>query len=376
MLSTAKTLRNGIGSCSSLFFFSVLISVLLGLTLSSLTAPFCSIALVVLLLLSLGMGLFCCRVVGLSEMATEAPFRHISDIGKEEASCNIAPPFAAGITTGLAASGYALCDCPENLVITVTLLIVVGICNCVGLYNVLHGRKALTFYTSIKFIMFAQGIFAFLLPLVPDSLIKSMLAVILMEGLFYILVLFSSSCKACGGAGMSPLFFTSRTTYRIFIGAALGFLASFFLVSFFWSGLVSSLVCSVCGICTVVCLFMFTKSLDDLDAFYAHEEHLRDVDDDESVRTQITDRDPSFYSSDDYGRWKRRCFALANEKHLTQREAEVFVMLAKGRNAHFIASELVIAPNTVKTHIYRIYKKIGVQNRQELIDLIETFQEV
>ena len=66
-----------------------------------------------------------------------------------------------------------------------------------------------------------------------------------------------------------------------------------------------------------------------------------------------------------------RCAELAEEYGLSAREAEVFELLAKGRNSPFIQQELYIAKSTVETHIKHIYRKLGVNDRQELLDLVQ-----
>lgn len=71
------------------------------------------------------------------------------------------------------------------------------------------------------------------------------------------------------------------------------------------------------------------------------------------------------------GFFKLACRAIAHEHHLTNREAELAVLLAHGRNASFIESELFISKNTVKTHARSIYRKLDVHSQQELIDLVE-----
>jgi len=48
---------------------------------------------------------------------------------------------------------------------------------------------------------------------------------------------------------------------------------------------------------------------------------------------------------------------------LTPREKEILVMIALGAKNKEIAAELFITSNTVKTHIYNVYKKINVPNR-------------
>ena len=49
----------------------------------------------------------------------------------------------------------------------------------------------------------------------------------------------------------------------------------------------------------------------------------------------------------------------------------MFPLLAKGRNAAYIAENLGVSPATVKSHIYHIYQKLGVNSQQNLIDIVD-----
>ena len=55
---------------------------------------------------------------------------------------------------------------------------------------------------------------------------------------------------------------------------------------------------------------------------------------------------------------------------LTEREEEVLAQLARGRSATYIGEALYLSPNTVRGHIKKIYVKLGVHSKQELIDLV------
>lgn len=70
--------------------------------------------------------------------------------------------------------------------------------------------------------------------------------------------------------------------------------------------------------------------------------------------------------------FEERCIAIGEACGLTERETEIFVCMARGRNVGFIQEHFVISRNTVKTHVKRIYKKLGVHSQQELIDLAES----
>lgn len=71
------------------------------------------------------------------------------------------------------------------------------------------------------------------------------------------------------------------------------------------------------------------------------------------------------------GYFKQACCQVFEEARLTDREGELAVLLVHGRNADFIASELFISRNTVKTHARSIYRKLEIHSQQELIDMVE-----
>jgi len=50
---------------------------------------------------------------------------------------------------------------------------------------------------------------------------------------------------------------------------------------------------------------------------------------------------------------------------LTSKEAEIFALISSGKSNKEIASELYIEVSTVKTHINKLYSKLGVNNRKE-----------
>jgi two-component system nitrate/nitrite response regulator NarL len=54
---------------------------------------------------------------------------------------------------------------------------------------------------------------------------------------------------------------------------------------------------------------------------------------------------------------------LRSQALLSPRETEVLGMLSSGRTAAEIAAELYLTTATVKTHLHRLYEKLGVSDR-------------
>ena len=57
---------------------------------------------------------------------------------------------------------------------------------------------------------------------------------------------------------------------------------------------------------------------------------------------------------------------------LSKREIDVFKLLLEGKRRKDIAEELFVTESTIKKHSSSIYRKIGVENRKELLGKIKT----
>ena len=90
----------------------------------------------------------------------------------------------------------------------------------------------------------------------------------------------------------------------------------------------------------------------------------REIDD---TRTELLGKSASSVSLDDI-----RAFAAGHkaEYHLTPRECEIIHLVMCGRSVDAIAKELVISKSTVKSHVSSIYRKLGVNRRQAMLDLV------
>ncbi|MBQ2680303.1 MAG: helix-turn-helix transcriptional regulator [Eggerthellaceae bacterium] len=85
-----------------------------------------------------------------------------------------------------------------------------------------------------------------------------------------------------------------------------------------------------------------------------------------SVARMTTPSDALTVSQED------RVDAFCHEYGLSQRERDVFELLAKGYTSPRIQQELYIAAGTVNYHCRNIYAKLGVHSKQELITLFES----
>ena len=61
---------------------------------------------------------------------------------------------------------------------------------------------------------------------------------------------------------------------------------------------------------------------------------------------------------------------LAEDYHLSQREKEIATLLCKGKNNNDIAAYLFLSPNTVKVHTSNLYRKLGVKNRVQAVQVL------
>lgn len=76
------------------------------------------------------------------------------------------------------------------------------------------------------------------------------------------------------------------------------------------------------------------------------------------------------------GRQDANCLnRYLKDKGLTERELDVFYLLAQGRTLPFIRDALSISRNTVDSHTKSIYRKLDVHSKQEIIDLAQAMSD-
>ena len=64
---------------------------------------------------------------------------------------------------------------------------------------------------------------------------------------------------------------------------------------------------------------------------------------------------------------ERAIAAIPETVGISAREAQIMALFAQGRSANWIAEDLVISKNTVRSHIRSIYTKLDVHSRKELL---------
>ena len=63
-----------------------------------------------------------------------------------------------------------------------------------------------------------------------------------------------------------------------------------------------------------------------------------------------------------------RIAAIPESVGISAREAQIMSLFAQGRSANWIAEDLIISKNTVRSHIRSIYTKLDVHSRKELLE--------
>ena len=75
----------------------------------------------------------------------------------------------------------------------------------------------------------------------------------------------------------------------------------------------------------------------------------------------------------DYSRWLAA--ELVGQYGLTEREAQVAASVALGNTVKKTAENLFIAPSTVQGYMKSIYRKMGINRKQSLVDIASDLSE-
>ena len=94
-----------------------------------------------------------------------------------------------------------------------------------------------------------------------------------------------------------------------------------------------------------------------------------EIEDEPEPTTPEPLREPSPYLD----RISKQVSLMKADYGLSTREAEVAELLARGETVARIAESLFVSENTVRTHSKRIYAKLDVHKKQQLRDLVDTY---
>jgi len=89
----------------------------------------------------------------------------------------------------------------------------------------------------------------------------------------------------------------------------------------------------------------------------------------QSAPAQASRADESPYRD----RLSKQCALVQKHFKLSEREAEIIERIARGSTVAGVAASLGVTDNTVRTHMKRIYAKLDIHKKQELLDLVGTF---
>ncbi|MEG0503513.1 MAG: helix-turn-helix transcriptional regulator, partial [Raoultibacter sp.] len=155
---------------------------------------------------------------------------------------------------------------------------------------------------------------------------------------------------------VAPFYLIGRGHGPILAGVGIGYLVGYMAAI---TNIVGDTFLSIASLVLVITLSISITFID-FDKDHLADEHARN-----------TEEDLAHYAKKGEGFWKARCSIVAQKYDLSAREIEVFTLLAKGRGTTYIQDKLYISPHTVKSHTYKIYKKLGINSREELLTLIE-----
>ena len=236
----------------------------------------------------------------------------------------------------------------DTLVYRWVLLVAVIVAGAVLLLSTLgrRGRAAVTSTSHAS--MFAMALLFLLTPIVSGLGLAADLATMVCYALFYLLM----------WTMLAQIANAYRLPAHVCFGLGLGVAYTGCLIGTFFGSLLTSYVemgwrlsCLLALACACLVLLSFLCIVDDRTIV-----ELLDGDDERPATPR---------------RFMLRCEQLAHEHGLTPRETEVMVLVAKGRSAQKIQEMLGLSAGTVNTYLARIYKKLDVHARQELLDLLE-----
>jgi len=200
-------------------------------------------------------------------------------------------------------------------------------------------------------------------PFVGSHLRATLIFVILMHSVINCIILIDAIATTAYKKRLSPYWIIGKEGSIFFLGFAVTLLVFSILLSNYHYSSQSNPVAYLVFTVIFVALQVFVEGQS-----YPYFERV-------SERDLSSDREKSRPESDlavgGGARWRERMDEIAAEYKLSPRQQEVMRLLLKGRDVKYIMNKFVISKATARTHVYNLYKKLGVHSRGELTDLIE-----
>lgn len=195
-------------------------------------------------------------------------------------------------------------------------------------------------------------------------------------GIFSLLVSIGmvQCCQTCKRDGVSPLFMFGFYFGIVNVIQLLGYGFSSILKTYAFFGQSHGFVIALSAMFVTSLVFYLVRGdLDSKTTAFTNAEfialsHVPDSDSCLIVSTNSRDASSNPY----WDRLAKQCANTAARFRLTAREAEVLELLARGNTVPAIAESLVISTGTVQTHCKRLYAKMGIHKKQELIDIVRS----
>lgn len=148
------------------------------------------------------------------------------------------------------------------------------------------------------------------------------------------------------------------------LGSTVGWFLGAYVAPLFMDGSVDFAFYMICAAIILALSFLLFSERD-------YERLFSPIDENELALEDLLDAEmPKQKLEDKRGRFSRSIEHIAEGGNLSAREAEVFRYLAMGHGSDYIAEELQVSWNTVRTHTHNVYVKLGVHSRQDVLSLV------
>lgn len=268
---------------------------------------------------------------------------------KSNFSKNFADGFVLGISFALFTESLAILE--QDMLYIGGVVIVAAVASCLLRYT-----PNLNYETFMNWHMVLFFAVLFLVyPLVGPSLQVAISAAALFLSICFVLILIAAMSEFAKTVRISCFYEFGIDGAYFFFGLGAGL--SLLLLTFLPGGAANYPISTALA-CDVAVIVLVWLNIDIVKGGYPHPEEFGTA-----KEKRVAPRHGAS--------WKAKVNSVAQAYALSPRQKEVLLLLARGRNASYIMNELCVSNATVKSHIYSVYRKLGVHTQQELIDLIE-----